>query len=52
MTLVASKTAKIFTIFAFKVNGEDGDVEKKKEEEEEKTNAMPRKAGNPITNKK
>lgn len=51
MTLVASKTAKIFTIFAFKVNGEDGNVEKK-EEEEEKTSAMPRKAGNPITNKK
>lgn len=51
MKLVASKTAIIFTIFAFKVNGED-ENEEKKEEEEEKTNAMPRKAGNPVTNKK
>lgn len=38
-------------IFAFKANGESKD-EEKGEEEEEKRNAMPRKAGNPIMNKK
>lgn len=38
-------------IFAFKVNKESKD-EEKGEEEEKKTNAMPRKAGNPIMNKK
>lgn len=48
---MASKTAIILRIFAFKVNGE-GEDDEKKEEEEEKTKAMPRKAGNPITNKK
>lgn len=34
-----------------KVNGES-DAEETKEKEEEKTAAMPRKAGNPILNKK
>lgn len=48
---MASKTAEILRIFTFKVNGE-GENEEKEEEEEEKTSAMPRKAGNPITNKK
>lgn len=49
--LVAIKTALTLRIFAFKANGE-GEDEEKGEADEEKTNAMPRKAGNPITNKK
>lgn len=39
------------TISAFKASGE-GEDEEKREEEEAKTAAVPRKAGNPIMNKK
>lgn len=51
MILVIIKTALTLRIFAFKANGE-GEDEEKGAEDKEKTHAMPRKAGNPITNKK
>lgn len=51
MTLMLNKTTFTLTVSAFKASGESKE-EEKGEEEEDKTAAAPRKAGNPIVNKK
>lgn len=47
-----NKTPLTLWFFAFKVNEEGEHEQKGEEEEEEKISTMPRKAGNPILNKK